>query len=124
MTRLRIQVVVLETGWVEDLVLADNDDTLLWLQFQRHVERGMPEAFSRWLSSVISVAIPDLVDYDLRMPSEAQLKFATAIARALGLPLAPEVLRYRGCMHDFLSAHKDAFTERHTGNRSKDDQVG
>ena len=64
------------------------------------------------------------MDYDLRLPSQAQVNFATAIARSLGLALAPEVLRYRGCMHDFLSAHKDAFNERRIGGRSRDDQVG
>lgn len=124
MTRVRIHVVDQETGWLEELCLADHDEDLLSLQLARHLERGPPEAFARWLAYVISASIPESVDYDLRPPTEAQVKFATAIARSLGLALPAEVLRYRGPMHEFLSAHKDAFNDRRGAPRSQDDQVG
>ena len=124
MTRVRIQVLDQKTGWLEELCLADHDVDLLSLQLERHLERGLPEGFTRWLAFVISTSIPDSVDYDLRPPSEAQVNFATAIARTLGLALPPGVLRYRCPMHEFLSAHKDAFNDRRGVTRSKDDQVG
>lgn len=124
MTRVRIQVVDEETGWLEELCLADHDANLLSLQLQRHRERGLPDGFTRWLAYVISASIVESVDYDLRPPSQAQVKFATDIARTLGVVLPPDVLRFRGPMHEFLSVHKDAFNARRTGSRSRDDQVG
>lgn len=124
MTRIRIQVVDRETGWLEELCLADHDADLLSLQLERHLERGLPDGFTRWLAYVISTSLPESVDYDLRPPSEAQVKFATAIARTLGLALPPDVLRYRGPMHEFLTAHKDAFNARRGVTGSQDDQVG
>lgn len=124
MTWLRLQVVDVRTGVVQDVVLSEDEGTLLALQHQRHLERNVPHAFTRWLAMVIETAVPSLVDYDLRPPTEAQVRFATAIARALHLPLAPEVLRYRGPMHEFLNEHKEAFNERRNSGGARDDQVG
>jgi hypothetical protein len=124
MTRVRIQVVDEDTGWLQELALIDHDQALLSLQLERQLERGTPEAFARWLMYLISAALPDSVDYDLRPPSQAQVNFATAIARALGLALPSDVLRYRGPTHEFISTHKDTFNARRPTARSTDDQVG
>lgn len=123
MTRLLVQVIDLETGSVCDLTLSDHDDALLVLQRDRHIERGVPDDFARWLSSAISAALPDRVDYDLRAPSPAQISFATAMARSLGLALPADVLRYRGCMHEFLSANKEAFNQCRMRGRTIDGEV-
>ena len=109
---LRIRVIDEVTGWSEDLSLPENERALLNLQLERYLSVGVPEEFSRWLTQVIGAVVPDQVDYELRAPSPAQVNFALAIARSLAIALPPGVLRFRGEMHVFLSAHKEAFNKR------------
>ena len=101
-----------ETGQAVEVALSDSDWELLNRQRARCVTDGGPEFFAQWLSLALSSSLPTVVDYELRPPSEAQVSFATAIARALALAVPPEVLRYRDAMHDFLSSHKEAFDAR------------
>lgn len=112
MSRLRIHIHDQETGWTEELVLGDHAYELLALQLECYLEQGTSDTFAHWLAHALSGALPEAVMYELRPPSEAQTKYAMAIARTLGLPLPPEVLRYRGAMHTFLAANTDAFRQR------------
>ena len=112
MSRLRLHILDEETGWTEELALGDHERELLTLQLECCLEQGSSETFARWLAHTLSSALPDAVSYELRPPSEAQIKYAMAIARTLRLSLAPEVLRYRGAMHDFLAAHTETFRQR------------
>lgn len=104
-----IYVVDADTGCVAELDFSDSDRELLDLQMLRCVACGGLEHFARWLSFSLKSSLPSVLDYGLRPPSEAQVHFALAIARTLGVSLASDVLRYRGAMHDFISSHKDAF---------------
>lgn len=110
----QLHVIDVETGWTAEVVLADADQELLGLQMARCVEQAGLDWFAEWLSRTLVAALPDAVDYDLKPPSEAQVNYAMAIARALRVPLTPDVLRYRGAMHEFLSTHKEAFDARRT----------
>lgn len=112
MMSFQLQVIDVESGWTAEVVLADADHELLGRQMARCVEQAGLDWFAQWLSRILSAALPDVVDYDLKPPSEAQVNYATAIARALRVSLTPDVLRYRGAMHEFLSMHKDAFDAR------------
>lgn len=98
-----------ETGYTVELALPDAEYELLELQMARCVATGGFDAFAQWLSLALGTSLPTVVDYALRPPSEAQTKFAMAIARTLGLALAPDALRYRGVMHEFISSHAPAF---------------
>ena len=120
----QLHVIDIQTGCEAELVFPESDLELLTRQMSRCVEYGGFELFARWLSNALASSLPDLVDYDLRPPSDAQVKFAMAIARTLGVVLTPDVLRYRGAMHEFLSSHKDAFeTRRRARSRVKSDMA-
>lgn len=110
-----LHVIDPHTGSVAELEFSDADRELLELQMMRCIECGGLEPFARWLSFALKSSLPTVVDYGLRPPSEAQMNFALAIARTLGVSLPPDVLRYRGAIHDFISSHKEAFdTHRKT----------
>ena len=112
MSRLRIHILDEEAGWTEELLLGDHECELLALQLDFCLEQGSSDLFARWLAQALSSALPEAVMYELRPPSEAQIKYAMAIARTLRLPLPPEVLRYRRAMHSFLAANTEAFRQR------------
>jgi len=120
MMPFQLHVIDVDTGWSSEVVLVDADQELLGRQMARCVEQAGLDWFAEWLSRTLVAALPDAVDYDLKPPSEAQVNYATAIARALRVSLTPDVLRYRGAMHDFLSTHKEAFdTRRKARSRSR-----
>ena len=112
-----IYVVDADTGCVAELDFSDSDRELLDLQMLRCVTCGGLEHFARWLSFALKSSLPSALDYELRPPSEPQMHFALAIARTLGVALAPDVLRYRGAMHEFISTHKDAFDAQRKSHR-------
>lgn len=100
------------TGCAAQIVFSESDQELLGLQMTRCMNCGGIDRVAQWLSVALASSLPAVVDYDLKPPSEAQVNFAMAIARALRLALPPDVLRYRGAMHDFLSSYKEAFDAR------------
>jgi hypothetical protein len=121
---LELHLIDVASGWTAEVVLPEPDLELLTRQMVRCVEYGGLELFASWFSSALASSLPTLVDYDLRPPTEAQVKFAMAIARTLRVVLTPDVLRYRGAMHEFLSNHKDAFDARRRVRSSVRSGVG
>ncbi|MGE4070213.1 MAG: hypothetical protein AB7E72_03490 [Lysobacterales bacterium] len=61
------------------------------------------------LTKTIEPAIQKVLPYDLRLPSDAQISYAIAIARALRLAVPPDVFSRRGAMHEFLDQYVPAF---------------
>lgn len=112
MSSLRLQVLDRDTGWIAEVELASTTHELLDRQFELCLQEGSAEDFARWLAHALNHALPEEVGYELRPPSTAQINFATAIARALNIPLLPDVLRYRGSMHAFLDQHANTFRQR------------
>jgi hypothetical protein len=104
-----------ENGLTLDVALADSDRELLSRQLTRCISDGGPERFARWLGAALGASLPTVVDYDLRPPTEPQVSFAMAIARTLSVALSPDVLRYRGAMHEFLSTNKAEYERRRSG---------
>lgn len=114
----------LETGAAAEVAFSETDHDLLCRQMTRCVESGGLDLFARWLSAALASSLPSMADYNLRPPSDAQVTFAMAISRTLGVTLTSDVLKYRGAMHDFLSAHIEAFDARkRTGGASVTDPV-
>lgn len=60
----------------------------------------------------ISETVLDVLDPDLRPPTEAQLKFAIDIARELCINLPGEALQFRGAMQEYLSRFSPLFYSR------------
>lgn len=86
-------------------------------QWERLVDEESRDAFGARLGPRLEAALRDCLDWDLKPPTPAQVAYATAISRTLGVPLSSEVLRYRGQMNRFLDQHDRAFKARRTGRK-------
>ncbi|WP_369929377.1 hypothetical protein [Xanthomonas sp. NCPPB 2632] len=111
------------------LVLDDDSDIPLpldeptreaWLvQWGRAELDGGVERLHRRLAQCFATSLVECLDADLRPPSPAQLKYATDLARKLGVSLPAEVIRYRGETMEFIDRHAEALRTR--GGRAPDD---
>lgn len=63
------------------------------------------DRFKERLLGKIPAALAECFDWDLRPPTDAQVNFATGLARQLGLALPAEVLTRRDAMARFLDEH-------------------
>jgi len=85
------------------------------LQYNRASLYGAVDGLRERLAMCFASSLAECLDADLKPPTEAQLKYATAIARDLGVSLPSEALRFRGAMAEFIdrfaAAHKQ---RRHT----------
>ncbi|OZB58041.1 MAG: hypothetical protein B7X39_18730 [Lysobacterales bacterium 14-68-21] len=108
------------------LVLNDEDDIPIplddpiheaWLlQYDRALHSGSIESFQARLAQCFAVSLIECLDVDLKPPTAAQVKYATDIARQLGIPLPYEVLRFRGSMGEFIDRFAEVFRQKRRGN--------
>lgn len=104
------------------LVLDDDSDIPLpldeptrdaWLvQCGRAEIDGAMERLRLRLAQCFANSLIECLDADLKPPSHAQLRYATDLARKLGVALPAEVIRYRGETMDFIARHAGALRER------------
>jgi hypothetical protein len=85
------------------------------LQYSRAESAGAIDGFRDRLAACFASSLTECLDPDLKPPTDAQLKYAMAIARDLGVPLPPEALRFRGAMAQFI----ERFAEVHKQRRQK-----
>jgi hypothetical protein len=92
------------------------------LQLGRAVTQGAVDSLRERLATSFAATLAECLDPDLRPPTDAQLKYAMAIARDLKVALPPEALRFRGAMATFLAhfaeTHKQKRRDRHHGGNS------
>lgn len=88
-----------------ELPMPGQIERVFQLQWERLANPGVRDAFVQRLSQGLSTVLPDLLDWDLRPPSEKQLAYATALSRKLNVRIPPDALQFRGCMHDFLDKY-------------------
>jgi hypothetical protein len=60
----------------------------------------------------ISETVIDVLDPDLRPPTNAQVSFALDIARELSVNLPGEALKFRGAMGEFIDRYQSLFYSR------------
>ncbi|HET7332588.1 hypothetical protein [Dyella sp.] len=82
------------------------------LQYNRASFQGGLEVLVERLAACFASSLAECLDPDLKLPTEAQLKYATAIARDLGVALPPEALRFRGAMTEFIDRFADTHKRR------------
>ncbi|MGN2242449.1 hypothetical protein ACFWZU_02945 [Frateuria sp. GZRR33] len=82
------------------------------IQYERSLEAGRAEGFQKRLATSFAQALTDCLDADLKPPTDAQLRYATSIARELGVALPPEALRFRGAMADFIGRFAERLREK------------
>lgn len=85
-----------------------------WMvQFSRaNSARGVEQLRDR-LAECFASSLAECLDPDLKLPTDAQVRYATDISRDLGVALPAEALRFRGAMAEFL----ERFAELHRTRR-------
>lgn len=79
------------------------------LQHARTSSSESDEEFATRLSICISAAVAACLDPDLQLPTPNQIRYATDIARELGVALPADALRYRGAITEFINRFAEAF---------------
>lgn len=95
-----------------DLPLDDGALEAWRLQFDRAAAYRNSYVLSERLAACIASSIVECLDWDLQPPTEKQVRYAMAIAKALNVPLSGDAMRYRGSMTEFLNRFADAYKER------------
>lgn len=67
------------------------------------------------IGATFSRSVVEVLDPELRPPSDAQVSFALAIARELNVNLPGEALIFRCAMKEFLDRYSDLFYSRRRG---------
>ena len=106
---MRVQIVDERAVVRFEAELGQSSAELMELQLGLCTDASQADAFLDRLRRALGEALGNAVHYDLKPPSRAQIEYATVIATALSVPLAPEVLRYRGHMHAFLDQYVPAY---------------
>lgn len=104
------------------LVLDDDSDIPLpldeptraaWMvQYGRAEIGGNTDRLRQRLAQCFANSLVECLDADLKPPSAAQLKYATDLARNLGVSLPAEAIRFRGEAMDFIARHAEAWRLR------------
>lgn len=94
------------------------------LQLGRAAAQGAMESLSVRLASCFATTLAECLDADLKPPTEAQLKYATAIARDLNVGLPSEALRFRGAMAEFLNRFADIHKQKRRDRTSTSEPSG
>ena len=106
---------VYEDLWSIDLKLDETLSHALDANHCRAVEDQQEENFRIKLSSCVANAISGFLDLDLQLPSARQVKYATDIARELGIDVPAEALRYQGVCKDFIDRFVESFKAKRAG---------
>lgn len=77
----------------------------LTIQYERIKDRKVRDTFVRRLEKQVETLLRDSLDWDLKEPTEAQLSYATLVAKQLGIPLPSEVRKFRFHAAMFLETY-------------------
>lgn len=81
----------------------------------RQLERCLPPFQNSTYTARVSFAITNVLDNDLLPPSVAQLSYAKAIGKALGIEVPSDALHLRGQMMLFLDYYVPLFEQHKQG---------
>ena len=85
------------------------------------------DEYRRKLAQAITEAVGKTLPWELQPPSSAQLSFAASISRRLQVEIPVNATRFRGAMHEFISAHAelmegDGYPSRKTASGNEADR--
>ncbi len=100
---------VFEDQWSIPVPMDDRLQEALGVQRERAYREESDLAFVERLSTCFANLLTECLDPDLQLPTDSQMKYATDIARELGVSLPADALRFRGAAHEFIDRFEDAF---------------
>jgi len=110
---MSLRITDLEGSWEIDVPVRQAIMEALRLQIMRLQQK---EVFlgpvCEKIGQRIAETVLDILDPDLRPPTEAQIRFALDIARELSVNLPGEALQYRGAMGEFIERFQALFYSR------------
>lgn len=109
---------VFEDQWFIPVAVDDRLQEALGVQRERAYLDELDVAFMERLSVCISNSLAACLDVDLQLPTDNQLKYATDIARELGMSLPADALRFRGAAHEFIDRFETTFRASRERRRS------
>ncbi|WP_445143307.1 hypothetical protein [Dyella sp. Tek66A03] len=107
----------------EDAIPIPLDDCIreAWtLQYDRAHHTGAIDQFRERLAVCFANSLVECLDSDLQPPTAVQMRYATAIARELGIALPSEALRFRGAMTEFIERFAEALGQKRRSYLRKD----
>jgi hypothetical protein len=87
-----------------ELDLAPPLAVALQLQSERLGLKDAKDAFSRKISAELNRLLPELIDWDLKEPTPAQMAYAIELARAREETVPLPALRSRGAMQSYIES--------------------
>lgn len=88
-----------------ELYVSQELEEALSIQYERIKNRTVRDTFVRHLEQRLEGLLADSIDWDLKKPTQAQLRYAIFVAKQLGLELPPEVRGSRFHAAMFLETH-------------------
>lgn len=67
--------------------------------------------FCKRLGVEIGRVLPEVIDWQLKPPTQAQIAFARSLCRQLGITLPTDAVSMRGEMHRFIERHSQRLRE-------------
>lgn len=92
------------------------------LQWNRLEDEDAKRTFCRRLSFRLERVFQETIDWDIKEPTPAQVAYALGLAKQLGIPVPPEVLRFRKSMTEFLDLYAPQARERRSRLYSRPSQ--
>ena len=77
------------------------------IQFERIKDRNVRDTFVRKMEKQLEGLLMQCMDWDLKEPTEAQVAYATLIAKRLGIAIPSEARKYRFHMAMFLETYAE-----------------
>ncbi len=102
-------------------------DLSVGLPLENHIEEQLLQLLDLTTTrastaSRIAEVITSMLESEVPAPSEKQIKYAVAIARALGLQLSADVLQSKDAMAQFLEQHAVAYRRRKVERQQESSQ--
>ena len=87
-----------------ELSLTKESELDLRRQLEKLQQGGHSGAISRRLAAEFSRLVPELLDWDIKRPTKAQIAYARSICYRLKIDLPVEAMESRQAMHLFISS--------------------
>lgn len=88
-----------------ELYVSPQLEEALTIQYERIRDRRVRDTFVRRLEGRVETLLKESIDWDLKEPTEAQVSYATLVAKQLGIQVPSEARKYRFHAAMFLETY-------------------